>query len=146
MVLILAVDDPAGIAENMKHHLLRSAQVLRDLGEIIRERVVIRGQAQWPGERLKTGVSTSDGVQRADTGVGLGIICNGVGADRSGSQSNADKGLRLRDNLELFRSHRFLTGRVVAPGPRRRPLSLEEGPISAPHANIYSTVKPGQTE
>src|SRR5258708_16336015 len=112
----------------MKHHLLRSAQVLRDLGEIIGERVVIRGQAQWPGERLKTGVSTSDGVQRADTGVGLGIVCNGVRSDRSGSQSNLYQGLRLRDNLELFRSHRFLAGRVVAPATRRRPLSLEEGP------------------
>ena len=75
----------------MKHHLLRSAQVLRNLGKIIGERVVIRGQAQWPGERLKTCVSIRDGVQRADTGVGLGILCNGVSADRTGAQSGLDK-------------------------------------------------------
>ena len=99
IVLKLAIENAARITENMKHHLLRSAQVLGDLGKIIRKRVMIRRQAQWPGKRLKTCVSISDGVQRADAGVGLGILGNGVGADSPGSQSNLDKGLLLRDNL-----------------------------------------------
>src|SRR5271165_1726088 len=53
IILKLTILDTPGIAENMKNHFLSGAQVLRDTGKIIGQRVVIGGQAKWPWERLK---------------------------------------------------------------------------------------------
>jgi hypothetical protein len=84
IVLKLAILNAAGIADDMKGHVL--GNVFGDVGKIFGEVIVIRSQIQWSRQRLKAGVAIADRVQWADTGMGLRVLSLGTRAHVTGVQ------------------------------------------------------------
>jgi len=84
IVLKLAILNAAGIADDMKGHVL--GNVFGDIRKIFAEVVVIRSQIQWSRQRLKAGVAIADRLQWADTGMGLRVLSLGTRAHVTGVQ------------------------------------------------------------
>ena len=71
IVLEFAILDAAGVADDMKDNFARLLGIRCDVREMVGKSVVVGRQSQRPRQGLKTGVSMSDGVQRAHARMGL---------------------------------------------------------------------------